>query len=420
MKTVFSSFILSLLFSILTACGGGEDTVILPPTAPDPPVIEEPAPEPPPEPIAEPAIEPAIEPEPEPIAEPPPLPEEPVIEEPIIEPEPTPEPEGKRIIFIYDATAPEMGTSDGIYYYQLATDRASNAHDGFISIGDILHGIDDTGTSIITQRLPCTPDAVAISGDVWSFENIDPATAASLGALPRWHTKIWQGSTEYGNWSANQWQTVTAIVTNSGDVVTTDTVGKLRSIKEPDLDVRAAIHSGIMIHTTDAVNLSAFVRDNRIDTKVYGASNYFLSANKWIEADGIWYSWNGFTWDGSVFSESAAALRDFIVVGSDSPVVVPVGSIIEHSESVTYWIECNTGWLYRHTPSIDRLETVIQLYQGSGFRVDGVAAAAEIKPVLAGPGGDNIFFTWNGTVWKYNFTDALVSSFAAGVLIWGM
>lgn len=386
------SLLIILLTAILTACGGGGDTVILPPAAPEAPVIQNPTPEPEPEPAPEPIPEPKPEPEPEPEILP-------------------------HTIFIYDAIAETIGTSDGIYYYPLDSGKSANTHDGFISVGDILHGIDGAGISIITSRLPVTPDAIAISGDVWSFENIDPATAQSLGGLPRWYTKIYQGATEYGVWYLNQWQTVDAMVTNSGDVVIADIVGRLRSVTDPSLDVRTAIHNGIMIHSTDAVNLSAFIRDNGVNTKIYGSTNYFLSANKWIEADRIWYSWNGFTWDGVNFTESATALRDFIVVSSESPVVVPVGSRQEHSESVTYWIECNTGWLYRHTPSIDALEQVILLYQGAGLRVDGITVAAEIKPVLT---DENMFFTWNNTVWKYNFADALVSSFAAGVLIWGM
>lgn len=390
-KSIFLCGIIALLLSAIS-CGGGGNTVILPPVAPEPPVIDDPTPDP--------------TPEPDPIPEPAPT------------PDPAPEPETlSRTIFIYNATAETIGTSDGIYYYELNTGKSANAHDGFVSVGDILHGIDDTGTSTITSRLPVTPDAVAISGDVWSFENIDPVTASGLGALPKWYTKIYQGSTEYGAWYLNQWQTVSVVVTNSGDITTTDTVGKLRSAKEPDLSISTAVHDGIMIHGMDAANLRAYIRDNGTDTLIYGASNYFISANKWIEASGIWYSWNGFTWDGTNFTESATALRDFIVVGSNAPVVIPVGSRIEHSEAVTYWIECNTGWLYRHTPSIDRLEMIIQLWQGSGLRVDGIACAAEIKPVIT---DENMFFTWNVTVWKYNFTDSLVSSFAAGVLIWGM
>jgi hypothetical protein len=360
MKTALNIFLIIALF-LFTACGGGGSTVILPPTAPPP--------------------------------------------------EPDPTPETSRTIFVYDNQAPEIGTSDGEFYYELAQEKAANARSGFISIGDILHGIDDTGESIISQRLPTAPNKIAISGqDIWCFKNIHDAMSG------RDYTEIWLNNSQYGNWTDNRYTVAEAIVTDSGDIIVLDTGGKYRNILEPAMVVNYAGHGGILIHSIDV----ATHRANIDDTRVAFSTNYFFGAKQWVEADGVYYSWNGYTWDGTTLTERATIMHEFVTSWwADRPVLVPVGSRIEHGEAVTYWIECNTGWMYRHTPSIDSLEVVARLYQGSGDRSDGLAARGEIKPVLvSGYDGDNLYFGWDGTIWKYNFNDALVSSFAAGVEIW--
>ena len=350
-----------LLVLTLTACGGGGSTVILPPVAPP-------------------------DPEPEPI-------------------------KATQTIFVYDAQAPEIGTSGGEFYYPLAAEKSANARDGFISIGDILHGIDDTGTSIITQRLPVTPDKIAINGsDIWIFQDIHDVMSGND------YTMIWLNNDQYGAWTDNRYTVAEAIVTDSGDIIILDTVGRYRNVQDQAMVVNYASHGGLLIHGVDIGTRRASIRDIGGDHRVAFSTNYFLGSRPYVEAGGIYYSWNGHTFANGVLTERATIMHEFVTLWySDRPIVVAVGSRIEHGEAVTYWVECNTGILYRHTPSIDSLEEVIQLYMGSGDRSDGINARGEIKPVLT---DDNLFFGWGGTDWKYNFNDELVSSFAAGVEIW--
>lgn len=359
------NLITSLLFLTLTACGGGDSTVTLPP-------------EPPPD---------------------------------------TPPVALQRTIFIYDKTTPEIGTSDGEYYYPLSQEKAANARDGFISIGDILHGIDDTGTSIITQRLPIIPDKIAIQGaNIWCFEIIPADVAGPLGALWKPYTRIYLNNSEYGTWRDNQYEIDDAIVTDSGDIIILDTGGKYRNIQDPSMVVSYAGHNGLLIHSIDIATRRASIRDISGDYRVAFNENYFLSSRPYIEANGVYYSWNGHTLAGGVLTERATIMHEFVTLWyAERPVLVGVGSRVEYSEAVTYWIECNTGMMYRHTPSINLLEEVILLYQGSGLRGDGINAKAEIKPVVA---GDYLFYSWGGTVWKYEFASGIISSFAAGVDVW--
>jgi hypothetical protein len=371
---IMKNLILIIAILILTACGGGGSS--------DAPTVYLP---PPPPPITEPEPEPEIKP---------------------------------HTIIISDGF--EVGTSDGEYYYKFADGHAVNARDGFLVVNDILHGIDETGESIISQRLPVAPDAIAIGASTWSFETIDPATAYSLGALRKPYTRIWRNGDEYGMWWNNQYQVVTAVVTASGDIATKDTLGKWRSTTENGLDVKYAGHGGLLIHSQDTVNRRANIRTAEGDYRVAHNMNYFFAADQWLESDGVFYSWNGYTWDGSL-SEYATALQDFIQPGANSPVIVAAGTREEHSETVLYWIDCSNGWLYRYTPSIDRLEQVFRLYSGSGDRLDGVNCAKIINPVIAGAGGDeNLYYDYLGTIYKFNFADGMNTSFAAGVTVWGL
>jgi hypothetical protein len=372
MKKTIAAII--FILAVVWACGGGGGTtVVLPPTVPDkpPPVIDDP------------------------------------------EPEPEPRPIIPHTVFVYAPSIPEIGTSDGEFYYPIAQEKSANAGQGFISIGDILHGIDDTGESIITQRLPVAPDKIAISGEnIWCFENIFDAMSGKN------YTKIWLNNSEYGAWTDNQYTVDKAIVTASGGIATLDITGKHRNVTESTQIVNYAGQGGLLIHSVDITARRATIEDSTGSYRIAFNENYFLSSRPYIEADGIYYSWNGHTWANGVLTERATIMHEFVTLWySDRPVLAAVGSRTEHGEAVTYWIECNTGWLYRHTPSINSLEMVIRLYQGSGDRGDGINAKAEIKPVLV---GDNLYFGWQGTIWKYNFTARMVSSFADGVEIWAM
>jgi hypothetical protein len=356
-NTITAAALIIFIISILWACGGGGSPAQLPP-APPMPSPDKPAP------ITE------------------------------------------KTIFIYDPVAEIIGTSDGEFYYDLAPGKSANARDGFIAIGDVLHDIDINGISQTTQRLPVYPDAVTISGYIWSFEIIGG------------YTKIYRGSSEYGNYLDNSWRVSDAIATAGGDIIAIDDQYNYHSVAEPNLNIRFASHEGIMVHSMDVANHRAYIRGIDYDTRVLFNTNYFFQADQWILADNIWYSWNGYTWDGVTLTELSTSMSDFTTQWyAENPVLIAVGSRIEHSESVTYWIECNTGMLYRYTPSIDRLETVINIYQGSGFRSDGISVKRGIKPVLA---SDYLFFTWNDMIWKYNFDTEIISSFASGVEIWAM
>jgi hypothetical protein len=339
--------------------------------------------------------------------------EPPATEEPT---EPT-EPETKPfIIAVYDGY--NLSISDGETLTPYTEGHAANARDGFIAIGDVLHGIDtETGETVVTYRLPIEPDAVGISTDTWSFKNIDPETAYNLGGLYKNYTQIFRNSTEHGHWSLNKWELSDVVVTETNHVIATDVLGKRRSITEPDLAVAFSAHNGMMIHSNDIVNHRSYIRTIDGDIRVNFARNYFFGADEWLKSGDEWFSWNGYVFDGVNLFEQETALSDFISTSPDAPVVVSAGTREEHGETVLYWIDCNTGMLYRYTPLVDRLENVIELYIADGSRTGGIIFEREISPVMA---GDYLFYSHGGTVWKYDFISGVVSSFVDRAVIWGM
>jgi hypothetical protein len=267
-----------------------------------------------------------------------------------------------------------VAISDGSTVDDLMLGQVANARDGFISVDDILYGIDTDGSEVISQRLITTPDAIAIGADTWIFEKIPSADAYAMGGLPRPYVRIYQNADIYSEWYLNKWEVVDAFITDSGNLIAVDTVGRFRNIFDESLTVSYAQHNGLMIHSTDIDTHRSTITTSDGDFRVAYTFNYFFGANQWLYSPDseLWYSWNGYTFDGANLSELATSMTDFILTGPNSPAVIAAGTRVEHSETVLYWIECNDGWLYRYTPSIDRLEQVARLYMGSGERLDGV------------------------------------------------
>lgn len=332
----------------------------------------------------------------------------------VVDPPPPPTPSIKTLV-IYNGTG--YGTSDGEYYYHGQKGHITYAGDSMVAVDDILCELDQYGEVLTSYRLPCVPDAVTISGqDVWSFETIIPEDAAAMGAMWKTYTRVWKNNYEHGDWFLNEWEIAGAVTTLSGDVVATSTVGA-KYPQTDDLAIAYAGQDGLLIHSNNIDATNSIIRTDQ-DYPVNFSFNYFLSARQWQKSEGIWYSWNGYEWSESYgLAEQANALTAFIVSGADPPLVVSAGTRIEHNETVLYWIECNTGWLYRFTPSLNRLEQVTRLYAGSGDRIDGVNAAKVISPIMTETA---LYFRYEGTTYKYNFTGGIISSFASGVTVWGM
>ena len=332
-----------------------------------------------------------------------PPPEEPP-EEPVLNP----------VLFaLYDGT--DLLFYDGDNTTLAYTGSIKQAGPRIIAVDDVLYYFDDYGQIIKSEWLPVYPEALTISGsDVYTFERIDPDEALSLGAMAREYTRVFENNTEIGAWYLNQWRVSKAFVLDNGDIVAVDTAGRFNTIIGSD-DYWRAYPAGIGIYQFNPGNRTAYISDSTGDYFVSWSTNYFNSST-WQESGSVWYSNNGYEWTPSGLLENTNSLWDFtstpypvMLPNGEPPTVIPAIVRIENSESVTYWIECNSGYLLRHIPSIDKLETIVRLYTGDGNRSTGVSMTSYIEPVLI---GDILYFHDSGSIMKYDFNTGLVSIFS--------
>jgi hypothetical protein len=301
-------------------------------------------------------------------------------------------------------------TDDAIYFYDGELNDAS--HDtpkacGFRCFTDgqekVFYG--DDGEPIAFEWLDNPFDFVA--GD-WTVEKIDPQTALGLGAQARHYTRVYYQGTESGNWFLNQWETTGLFETISGDVIAIDQNQSFRPVSANISNINSA--GDLLVYDFDGIGRTAMIDDGST-TFVSWTTNSFNNADQWLKSGDIWYSWNGYEFQTSL-TEYANSMFGWNngnepVETEESAVVIAAGV----RDSVLYWIECNSGWLIKYTPSNDQLAPSHRLYMGDGFRITGIAHKNELKPVTI---GDFLYFHESGSIWKLNLDSGVVQLFFAG------
>lgn len=334
-------------------------------------------------------------------------------EPPIIDDDPE-EPVINPIVFgLYDGTL--LSFYDGSTITDVYTGSIVQAGPRILAIDDVLYHFDEYGNVLESEWLPVYPEAVAISGtDIYTFERIDPDTAYNLGAMPREYTRVFENNTEIGTWYLNEWRVSEILILDNGDMVALGTTGGYHTIIGSN-DYWKAYDKGIGIYQLNPGNRIAYISDSSGDYLVNWGANYFNSA-RWQLSNDTWYSNNGYEWTPSGLLENTNSLQDFqstpypvALPNGEPPKVIPAASRIENSESVSYWIECNSGYMFRHIPSLDKLEAIVRLYTGDGYRLTGVYMASYIDPILI---DDILYFHDSGSIMKYDFQTGLVSIFS--------
>ena len=383
--------IITLLLTafFLAACGSDSTTPAPIPT----PIINMPAPDP--------------EPAPEP---PPPA--------PVIN---TPDPEPAPPIFslmVYDAAG--AGFSNGTIYQDWRIGKVTPAGPGLVAVDDILYTVDAQGNEVSAVQLPAIPSVVALSGtDIWTFETIPVDYAAANGGMFKEYTRLWLNYAESGTWLDRQYVVMRAVTTLSGDVVAYDTLIRPYTVTGPEAPHYAS-EGGIFVHSVDAVARTGRIMTDTGNFNISWATNFFNSANQWLEINGAWYSWNGYIWNATDgLAESATAMTDFLI--SPVPYVIEVGTRVEASLERGYWIEANTGWLWRYTPETDTLEQATRLYVMAGTRADGALIGKAMEPqIIDMAGNDSLYYVYDGYVWRYDFVSGINGPFMADKKVRGL
>lgn len=286
-----------------------------------------------------------------------------------------------------------------------------------VTVADKLLYMDSAGNITSQYSMGGTPDfcAVDLDGNVWTGEIIDPVTAESLGVLPANYLKVYKNNVEFGDWRTRKYLCVNMFLCGA-DIIAVNSTGSYHDISGSKTAINSA--SGFVIYDFDATNKTA-----KIDgISVSWITNYFNGAKEWNGP----YSWNGYKWDGVTLTENGSVLTCWRVRANypislpENAVLISAGSLVFSGEPHYFFIECNSGWLFKYIPSSDTLVQVTRLYTGDGYRDTGIYYSDILQPVCS---YDSLYFKFDdGGLYRLRFDSMQISfvDFCDGyVKAWG-
>lgn len=289
---------------------------------------------------------------------------------------------------------------------------SARAESGVYSSENVLYYLNEYGQTIDADNLVVEPDFIRIiDGDIYIIENIPPEDAFAQGALYKNYTKIYLNNVEYGNWLTRDYKIIKTVVSND------ELYGQI--------ETGAWYHLNGLLTDINIAQEDLAIYDYDTDTKtakinnipVSWITNFMNSAKYWLKSDEIWYSQNGYTFDGATLTEDGSILTDwriapFLTGYTDAPWMISAGRRWENGEYVLYWIECNSGWVIRFVPSSNQQTLFIRIYTGDGERTTGVYYKDLLKPIII---ENHLYFIYDAQTYRYNFTTGLTGHFASGV-----
>jgi hypothetical protein len=316
-------------------------------------------------------------------------------------------------------TADSLKFYDGLYLWTWNTGKIERAKSKNYSCDNILYKLDDLGYTEESRTLITIPDYISITdgtvykkssksitlqnSNIWIIEDISADEAMQAGALPKPYTKIYCNAIEYGNWRQNQY-VLENIITLDNDIygqIPTTRWYHLNGTKE---DVRVVTDSGLAIYDYDLVNKRCMING----VMAWFSTNFFNGAKQWQKSGDVWYSQNGYSWDGETLVENGLAMADYKTVGN---MVISAGTRFENGETVLYWIQCATGEVLRYIPSINQVKKYIDIYIADGTTETGLLFLNTLKPQII---DDYLYFIFEENVYRHNFLTGITSHFVSG------
>jgi len=306
-----------------------------------------------------------------------------------------------------------------------------------LSIDDVIYWFDDLAEVEQSAWLPVLPEAIkAVStddtprgdiiynDDIWALEDIPPAEALALGARYKHYTRIFFNNENINVWYLDEWQVEHVIETLSGHIIAVGPLGQYHNLTD-DKVIETAYDGGIMTYNMGTE--TGYIADDSGTYQVTWEMNYF-DHSRWLLADGIWYTENGYTWtpETGVISNANAMYNwneyddfpdTYNAPYGENPYLLPVGVYELNGEQCTYWIETVTGQLYRHIPSIDRLEVVSEIYPGTNTRSGAIPYFNTLKPEII---NEKIYYHESGMIKTYDHTTGFISTFSTDqeIIVW--
>lgn len=318
------------------------------------------------------------------------------------------------------ATSNSIKFFDGSVIWTWNTGNVKQAENRVYSKENIVYALDMYGRTSDSRQLPVIPDLIdaivqpqskTIIGeieltntDIWIVEHISPEEALAAGAQYKPYTRLYLNNNEYGNWYVNDFEVDTLLHYND-DIYVMITTGAWKCITGNKENVRLVIENGFALY-----DYNSTLRTATIDgVSVSWSTNFFNSSKYWLKSGFVWYSQNGYSWDGVTLVENGLAMADW---RTSQNLIITAGTRYENSEDVCYFVNCATGYVIRYVPSVNQYTEFVRLYVGDGSTEIGTYYRKELKPIII---DDDLFFIYDAQVYKYNFTNGLTSLFTSGV-----
>lgn len=258
-----------------------------------------------------------------------------------------------------------------------------------ITVNNTLYYMDSDGNITEQFSLNITPDfcAVDTAGNVWTGE-IDGST------LKVYKNNVYE-------------KTINAVIVNmflcGSDIIAVSNVGAYYDVSGTKTAINSA--SGFVVY-----DFNATTRTAKIDgISVSWATNYMNGAKEWNGA----YSWNGYKWDGATLTENGTALTvwrnraNYPITLPENAVLISAGNAIFAGETHYFFIECNSGWLFKYIHSSDTMQQITRLYTGDGYRDTGIYYSKILQPVCS---YDSLYFKFDdGGLYRLRFDSLEIS-----------
>ena len=341
---------------------------------------------------------------------------------PIVDPD---DPHGPVVASLITAEGIKFYDGESIWLWRAGA--GERAESRVYANGNTLYALDAEGSTVKSRTIITEPDRIRIDlssgssstlkaaaksdpieladADIWIVETLSADEAMALGALPKPYTRIWSNSDEYGDWMSRQYETDELTIHKGNIFARTTPGGAWVHINGSMSRIHTVIGDGFVIYDFDPDIRTAVI--DGVD--VSWSYNFMNGAKQWLRSGSKWYSHNGYTWDGSTLAEHGSAMWDWRSYGN---VVITAGTHYENGEDVLYFIQCATGHVIRYVPSVNQYTEFVRLYTGDGQTETGLFYKALLKPVII---DDGLFFIFDSTTFRYDFTTGLTSPFATGI-----
>lgn len=294
----------------------------------------------------------------------------------------------------------------GNYKYLWTNVKASYAGNNRIAISNVLYYFDNNCNVTNSKWLPTVPDLIAINGsDIWIVKKISAEYSLSQGGMYKEHSQIWKNNSIYSEWYNNQFEITDLFLTES-TIIYRKPDNTFFDIENIKLNIFYANRDILIYNITYSPNSAIFKWDCNTSSCSW-VYNYLGNSKGFLNCNNILYSANGYEIkNNNTLKETTNALKIFNTpVSGQQQIITSLATRFENGEYCTYWLNCNTGKVYRHIPSLDNLSITATLFNGDGTAGTGLIIYRELDVYFI---DDTVYYNYNGSRFGFNFSQSFL------------